>query len=88
VQFRWNEWNLEHIAEHGVSPEEAKWVVETARRPYPMARPDDKWLAVGRGRSGRWLQVIYILDSEDVVFVIHARPLTENEKRRVRRRAQ
>jgi len=88
VQFRWNEWNIEHIAEHGVSPAEAEWVVETARRPYPMARPDDKWLAVGRGRGGRWLQVIYIFDPEDVVFVIHGRPLTDNEKRRVRRRAR
>ena len=88
MEFRWNDWNVEHIGEHGVSPEEAEWLVETARRPYPMARADDKWLVVGRGRGGRWLQVIYVFDPDDVVFVIHARPLTESEKRRVRKRGR
>jgi uncharacterized DUF497 family protein len=86
VEFRWNEWNVEHIAEHGVSPEEAEHVVESARRPYPLARRDDKWLVIGRGRGGRWLQVVYIFSPEDRVFVIHARPLTDREKRRQRKR--
>ncbi len=84
--FRWNWWNIEHIAEHGVSPEEAEWVVEPARRPYPEARPDGKRLVLGRGRGDRWLQVIYIYDPQDVVYVIHARPLKDHEKRRARRR--
>jgi len=83
VDFRWNEWNIEHIGKHGVSPEEAEFVVSKARRPYPKAREDDKWLVVGRG--GRWLQVVFIFDPDDVVFVIHARPLTDREKRRERR---
>ena len=86
--FRWNEWNVEHIAEHGVCVEEAEWVVEHARRPYPQARPDGKRLVIGRGRGARWLQVIYIYDPEDVVYVIHARPLNEREKRRARKRFQ
>lgn len=84
--FRWNQWNIEHIAEHGVTPSEAEWLVNHARRPYPQARPDDKWLVKGQGPSGRWLQVIFIFSPNDTVFVIHARPLTENEKRRERRR--
>lgn len=88
MEFRWNEWNIEHIGKHGVSPEEAECVVSQARRPYPQAREDDKWLVVGRGWGGRWLQVIFIFDPDDVVFVIHARPLTDREKRRVRRRAK
>ncbi|MGO8745340.1 MAG: hypothetical protein ACLQNE_05070 [Thermoguttaceae bacterium] len=86
MEFRWNEWNVEHIAEHGVSPVEAERVVEAARRPYPLARPDDKWLVIGRGSGGRWLQVVYVLSPEDTVFVIHARPLTDREKRRQRKR--
>jgi uncharacterized DUF497 family protein len=86
VLFRWNEWNVEHIAEHGVSLEEAEWVVEHARRPYPQARPDGERLVIGRGRGARWLQVIYIYDPEDVVYVIHARPLNEREKHRARKR--
>jgi uncharacterized DUF497 family protein len=88
VLFRWNEWNVDHIAEHGVAPEEAEAVVKRARRPYPEAREDDKWRAVGRGVGGRWLQVIFIFDPEDTVYVIHARPLTDREKKRERRRGQ
>ena len=85
MEFRWNEWNIEHIARHGVSPEEAELVVRSARRPYPLARPDDKRLVIGRGYGGRWLQVVYVFSREDVVFVIHARPLTDREKRRKRK---
>ena len=86
--FRWNKWNEEHIAEHGVSPEEAEWVVEQARRPYLEAREDGKRFVIGRGSGGRWLQVAYIYDPEDVVYVIHARPLRDHEKRQARRRVQ
>ena len=88
--FRRNDWNIDHIAEHGVSPEEAEQVVERARRPYPELREESKWRAVGRGRGERWLQVIFVLDpeEEDTAFVIHARPLTEKEKKRERRRVQ
>jgi hypothetical protein len=28
MEFRWNAWNIEHIAEHGVTPEEAEAVVQ------------------------------------------------------------
>jgi uncharacterized DUF497 family protein len=86
VIFRWNDWNIDHVAEHGVSPEEAEWVVEHPIRPYPEAREDDKRFVIGRGHGGRWLQVVYIYDPEDVVYVIHARPLADHEKRRARRR--
>jgi uncharacterized protein len=86
VEFRWNAWNIEHVAKHGVSPAEAEGVVRTARRPYPEAREDDKWRVAGRGIGGRWLQVIFVFDPEDMVYVIHARPLTEREKRRERKR--
>jgi len=27
MEFRWNEWNVEHIAEHGVTPDEAELVL-------------------------------------------------------------
>jgi hypothetical protein len=28
MYFRWNTWNIEHLAEHGVSADEAEYVVE------------------------------------------------------------
>ena len=72
MEFRWNDWNVEHIAEHGVSPEEAEQVVRGATRPYPRKIERDKWLVWGRGRGGRLLQVVFVLDDEESAFVIHA----------------
>jgi len=82
ARFRWNDWNVEHIARHGVRPAEAEDVVKAGdRRRLEL----DKYKAVGRGSGGRWLQVIYIFDPPGVVYVIHARPLTDREKRRARK---
>jgi uncharacterized DUF497 family protein len=88
MEFRWNRWNEEHIGRHGVLPEEAKAAIENARPPFPLAREDDKWLVWGRGQGGRWLQVVFTFDEDDTVYVIHARPLTEKEKRRLHRRSK
>ena len=68
-----------------MDPEEAEDVVLGARPPYPLERPDEKFLVWGPGRGGRLLQVVFVLDPDDTVYVIHARPLTEAEKRRIRR---
>jgi uncharacterized DUF497 family protein len=81
MDFRWNDWNIEHIADHGVSPEEAETVIRNARRPFPRKIDDDKWMVWGSGRGGRYLQVIFILDHDESIFVIHARRLTDKEKR-------
>ena len=76
---------IEHIAKHGVLPEEAESVVRQARRPFPRKIEDDKWFIWGRGEGDRFLQVIHLLDDDGTVYVIHARPLDEKEKRRLRR---
>jgi len=88
MEFRWNEWNTEHIAGRGVSPEEAELVIRAARRPYPRIVQEDKWLVWGQGWGGRFLQVIFVLDEDETIYVIHARPLTKQEKRRYRRRTK
>ena len=82
MEFRWIEWNEDHVQQHGVSPEEAETVVERARTPFPRMIEDDKRLVWG---GGRLLQVIFLLDEDDTVFIIHARPLTQKEKQRDRR---
>jgi uncharacterized DUF497 family protein len=87
-EFRWNDWNLDHIAEHGVDRDEAEMVVTGAKQPYPLRYPDDKYFVWGRGPGGRFLQVIYLLDEDETMYVIHARPLTETEIRRYRRRTK
>jgi uncharacterized protein len=86
MDFRWNDWNLEHVAAHGVEPEEAEWVVEGAVPPHPEYRGEGKWAVWGRGIGGRFLQVIFVREPSGLAYIIHARPLTDTEKRRFRRR--
>lgn len=83
MEFRWNEWNIEHIARHGVRPHEAEWV---AGRCSPTRVADRKYRVRGQTEAGRYLQVIYVLDPSEAVFVIHARDLTPREKQLLRRR--
>jgi uncharacterized DUF497 family protein len=85
LDFRWNEWNVEHLARHGINPEAAEEVVEGAERRYPRRIGEDKWLVWGADGRGRLLQVIFVVERDRSIFVIHARPLTEAERQRHRR---
>jgi uncharacterized DUF497 family protein len=98
--FIWTPWNLAHIAKHGITRAE----VEYAQPPYPEHQGEEKFLVRGRTRSGRMIQVVFVLESsargidwtevdlvgiepgDEGVYVIHARPLTDAEKNRFRRR--
>ena len=86
--FRWNDWNLDHIAIHGVIPAEAEYVVDHAKPPYPEQIGDQKWRVRGRTGAGRYLQVIFLFDPDGTIFVIHARGLTHQELRQFRRRTR
>ena len=84
--FRWIAWNVEKVEGHGLTVAQVEHVVNGARRPYPKPLGNEKWLVIGEAPGGRLMQVIYIVDDDDALFVIHARPLTRNEQRRARRR--
>lgn len=84
--FRWNDWNVQHIARHGVTPEEAEEVVRAASNPFPRKIEDEKYFVWGQSGGGRMLQVIFVSDPDGITsYIIHARPLNEQEKRRYRR---
>jgi uncharacterized DUF497 family protein len=86
--FRWNEWNEDHVATHGVERDDAEHVVEHPRRGFPRYEGTGKYRAWGQTSAGRYLQVLYIFSPPGVVYVIHARELTEIEKRRLRRQGR
>lgn len=86
--FRWNQWNQDHISQHGVGSDEAQYVVEHPTRGFPRYDGARKYRAWGQTAAGRYLQVIYIFSPPGVVYVIHSRDLTEPEKRRLRRQGR
>jgi hypothetical protein len=86
MEFRWNEWNVDHIGEHGVKPEQAEYVVRRARAPFPQELDRRKFLVMGQDENGLYLRVVYAVDEDGTSFVIHAMPLSDHDKKRYRRR--
>jgi uncharacterized DUF497 family protein len=88
LEFRWNRANIEHIELHNITPEQAEYVVKHTRRPYPEKRENGKFFVAGRTQEGTYIQVVFVIDPPPLVYVIHARPLNDREKRIYRRRTR
>ena len=89
IDFRWNDWNVENATKHGVTPEEAERVVLNASRPYPKKHDAGKWIVIGRGNSGRPVEVIFVYDDDDardLVYILHAMPTAGHRRRKRQRR--
>jgi uncharacterized DUF497 family protein len=82
--FRWNEWNLDHATRHGVSVIEAESIIGQGRRPWPHRTGGNKWMVEGRGQGDRPVRVVYLLDPDKTIYIIHAMPLTTRRRRRSR----
>ena len=76
--FKWNDWNLEHATSHGCTVAEIEAVVlkNPARR-----IGNEKLIVEGRGAGNRVIRVIYIIDDDGPIYVIHAMPLTTRRRR-------
>lgn len=81
VEFRWNEWNLEHATTHGCTVEEIESVVRNAGHGWPRKEENGKYKIEGRGRGDRMIRVIYVIDPDGTLYVIHAMPLTTRRRR-------
>ena len=77
----WDDWNIDHISQHGVAPFEAE---EVGNHPRYVERWRDRYLAWGSTAEGRFLLVVYVHRREGR-YVISARGMSQAEKRRVRR---
>ena len=82
VEFRWNEWNLEHATKHGCTIPEIESVVRNAGRGWPRKGAESKYTVEGRGQGGRMVRVVYVIDPDGTLYVIHALPLTTRRRRR------
>jgi uncharacterized protein len=65
----WNKWNIDHIAKHGVRPDEARYILEHAKPPYPQKMGEGKYVVKGQTGQGRYLQVIFIELGDDEVDI-------------------
>lgn len=88
MDFEWDEDNEEHIARHGVVPDEAEEVLLDPRRvpaPAYSVYGERRRGVIGATEDGRVLAVIYAARG-GVVRIITARDADPDEKRRYRRR--
>jgi uncharacterized protein len=87
-QFVWPQDQIDHIAEHGVTPEEFEEVCSGKslfiRAPSEGENP--VYYAMGRTRAGRYLFCVVIRFPDGKGYPISARPMTTVEKRRYRDR--
>lgn len=84
TSFEWDENNINHIAEHGVNPEE----VEEAcfNNPLVLRGRWKRYYVLGQTDSGRYLMVVIELKTSDAARVVTARDMVQAERRRYSRR--
>ena len=78
-EFEWDTWNTEHIARHAVNSRE----VEEAcyRRPLIKKSKDELYIVYGQTYAGRYLFIVIDYKSQNTVYVVTARDMTQAEQR-------
>ncbi|MBI4317159.1 MAG: BrnT family toxin [Chloroflexi bacterium] len=75
----WDPWNVAHIADHQVIPEEVEEVCHG--RPMTSTTLEDRLRVVGPTLAGRMLTVILAAKEEGVYYLVTARPASRKERR-------
>jgi uncharacterized DUF497 family protein len=77
-RFEWDEWNINHIAAHSVTPEEVEEVF-IGRHMIKSTR-DSRYIALGQTEEGRYLTIVFE-QKQRSIRVITARDMTQSERR-------
>jgi uncharacterized protein len=69
--FDWDAANIGHIAEHGVTPEEAEEIVlgDSMEMDFDVVNGEERWSYVGETGDGRLLRVLFTMRSDRVRVV-------------------
>lgn len=79
----WDDWNVDHIARHAVTPDEVEEACAAELVAWPTYQ--DRFLAVGETAQGRVLTVVLEPTSEaGTYYVITARPASRRERQAYR----
>lgn len=87
MDFEWDEYNINHIARHNVTLEEAEEALLDFRRigtPAYQVTNEQRWAVLGSTEAGRILFVVFTR-RDGRIRVVTARDATNKEKRRYRR---
>src|SRR3954453_21788579 len=85
--FEGDEYNMEHLAAHGIAP----WEAEEVCFNRPVWLPDegyrpDRWKAIGRTDSGRYLTVVVqVKDNGDTLRPFTGWPWDDEERAQYRK---
>jgi hypothetical protein len=82
IRFDWDRANTEHIAVHGVKPEEAEQALENdpADLDYEVVEAEDRWTSIDHTDRPRVLKLVWTLRGE-IVRVVTALDASKNEAR-------
>jgi uncharacterized DUF497 family protein len=78
-ELLWNDWNIEHIARHNVSPHEVEEVCYF--NPFVTRARNKTLRSIGQTYSGRFLVIFLAPRGKGSYFVVTAREATEAERR-------
>lgn len=81
MDFDWDSANVEHIARHNVTPEEAEQVIENnpLDAPAVLRNSETRTIHLGKTNAGRVL-VVVITDRNSMYRVVTARPAKKKER--------
>ena len=85
VGLIWDEWNVGHIARHGVEPYEVEEAIEDIRY---AKRSRDYLMVLAQTYGGRYLTIIIDHEGQGYWYTVTARDMTSSERRLVRRRSR
>lgn len=76
--------NVQHIAEHDVTPEEVEGVLRNPRNPHLRSRTSGNWITFGYTVDGRHLAVLWekALDDPLIVYPLTAYDAPEPRQRK------
>lgn len=81
----WNDWNVEHIALHGVTPDEVEQVVFSRDKMIRRGKDKSVYYIFGQTDSGRYLFIVVKEVSSDTGWTITARDMSDRERKLYKR---
>lgn len=85
----WDEWNEQHVIEHGVEPYEVEEAVSDPSSRFLRTRSAAearRYIVLGLTEAGRYLFVVLEPFGRGRAYVVTARDMSDAEKRRFKRR--